>query len=52
MSEQKAPIIVKRIKKVAAGHPWRRVENRLCRFRDRHDGVLPADVAVGFDCQG
>ena len=24
---------------------WRRLESRLCRLRDRHDGVLPSDVA-------
>jgi chemotaxis protein MotA len=28
---------------------WRRLEDRLCRFRDGHDGLLPADVAGGRD---
>ena len=29
--------------------PWRRLEDRLCRLRDRDDGFLPADVAAGLD---
>jgi len=52
MSEQKAPIIVKRIKKVAGGHHGGAVEDRLCRLRDGDDGVLLLMWVAGFDSQG
>jgi flagellar motor protein MotB len=39
-------IIIRRIKKGRPRRPSRRrVESRLCRLRDGHDGLLPADVA-------
>ena len=52
MANSTQPIIIKKVKKAAHAAPWRGLEDRLCRLRDRHDGVLSADVADQHDDEG
>ena len=44
-NDAKRPIIIIKKKGRPRRPPWRRVEGRLRRFRDRHDGVVHRALA-------